>query len=255
MSDKPQSSQGGTKPEADVNKNHEPISQQKSRRPARGPIWFRDHPFYRLDKLPEYKDNDEYAFFLIQEKNMEKVRAILEEKKEEKGFDDASIDKALDELREEISFMSYEILRLFRSRDYEAKRNQLTYRQIQILFLVLATIATILGSLQAVFAGFNPSALRVFAFAETIVALIATFLAAISRRAEPPLPSWLSARRRAEALRREYFRYLMKLPPYHKPPEDDEGREAFKRRQRLAQRAADINRGVFPRETSVLQVD
>lgn len=235
-------------PEAGNGEDNEPISQQKSGRPNFGPVWFRDHPFYRLDDLPEYKESDDYAFFLIQKKNIEKVKSILEKK----GYDQASIAKALEEMDEEIRFMSYEILRLFRRRDYEAKRNQLTYRQLQIMFLILATIATVLGSLQAVFAGYNPSILRWFAFSETIVALVASFLAAI-RRVDPPLPSWLNARRRAEALRREYFRYLMKLPPYHKPNDADEGREAFKRRQRLAQRAADINRGVFPRETSVLQ--
>lgn len=244
----PQVSKENATPPVSPKDNQEPISQQKSSRPKWGPFWLRDQPFYRLDDLPKFTESDEYAFFLIQNKNIEKVRAILEQK----GYDKAYIDTALDEMKGEIRFMSYEILRLFRTRDYDAKRNQLTYRQIQIMFLLLATLATILGSLQAVFAGYNPAVLRWFAFAETVVALVASFIAAI-RRVNPPLPSWLSERSRAEALRREYFRYLMKLPPYHKSPEADGGKEAFKRRQRLAQRAADINRGVFPRESSVLQ--
>jgi hypothetical protein len=75
------------------------------------------------------------------------------------------------------------------------------------------------------------------------VALLATFLATISGR-ESPLPIWLNNRRRAEQLRREYFRYLMNLPPY-------DSIEGYQRQMAASRRAADINRGVFPEELGV----
>jgi hypothetical protein len=64
------------------------------------------------------------------------------------------------------------------------------------------------------------------------------FLATISGRSAP-LPNWLNNRRRAEHLRREYFRFLMHLPPYDEPV-------VYKRQELLSERAADINRGVNP---------
>ncbi|NOG51295.1 MAG: hypothetical protein HND48_19125 [Chloroflexi bacterium] len=47
-------------------------------------------------------------------------------------------------------------------------------------------------------------------------------------------------RLKAEHLRREYFRYLMRLEPY------DGIEDRFDRETLLAKRAADINRGFFP---------
>ena len=140
-------------------------------------------------------------------------------------------------------FLDYELLRLFRERDHEAKKQQNRYRLVQIGFMVLATVATMIGALQALALSNDPASLPRLAFMETLVALLAAFLSAISGR-EPPLPIWLSNRRRAEQLRREYFRYLVNLPPY-------DSIEGYQRQMAVASRAADINRGVFPEEPVV----
>lgn len=142
----------------------------------------------------------------------------------------------------DIEFLDYELLRLFRERDHEAKRNQNRYRLIQILYLVLAAIATMLGSAQALAVSSNPATMPVYAFAETLIALLATYLATVSGR-ESPFGIWLASRRRAEQLRREYFRFVMNMPPYDK---FDWGN--YERKLLLSKRAADINRGVYPDE-------
>lgn len=148
------------------------------------------------------------------------------------------------QIREDIHFLEHELLRLFRQRDHMAKKQQNQYRLYQILFLILAAVATTLGSFQALSrAESDPRALAFWAFLETVVALMSVFLATISGR-EPPLPRWLTNRRRAEQLRREYFRYLMNLSPY-------DTLDSIDRRLKLSERAADINRGSFPDESSI----
>ncbi len=146
-------------------------------------------------------------------------------------------------LREELAFLDQELLRFFRYRDYEAKQQQNRYRLFQLGFLMLAALAALLGSLQAL--ALSPesrSLVPLLAFGATLVSLFATFLATISGR-EPPMPAWLNNRRRAESLRREYFRYLMNMSPY-------DTMDGYKRRVLLSTRAADINRGVFPDDTT-----
>jgi len=140
-------------------------------------------------------------------------------------------------------FLDYELMRLFRERDHEAKKHQNRYRLIQIGFMLLAAVATMIGALQAIALSNDPTSLPLLAFTETLVALLATFLATVSGR-EPPLPIWLNNRRRAEQLRREYFRYLVNLPPY-------DSVTGYQRQMTLSKRAADINRGVFPEEPVV----
>ena len=147
---------------------------------------------------------------------------------------------ARDEIIKDIEFMEYELMRLFRQRDHSAKQQQNRYRRVQILYLMLAGLATMIGSLQALAFESNPETIPVYAFAETIVALLATFLATVSGR-EPPLPLWLQNRRRAEQLRREYFRFITRVPPYDEV-------EGYQRRMMLSKRAADINRGVYPQD-------
>ncbi len=147
---------------------------------------------------------------------------------------------------EDIEFLDHHVLRLFRERDYAASFQQNRYRLFQILFLILPFIATIIGGLQAFSLVINPNRLPTFAFIETLVALIGIFLATISTR-EPPLPLWLNNRRRAESLRREYFRYLMRVKPY----DDLEGNDL---QMELTRRAADINRGQFLNEQPKQQV-
>lgn len=148
--------------------------------------------------------------------------------------------QAVQRIERDIAFLEHELLRLFRERDYEAAVQQNRYRLYQISYILLAALATLIGSLQTLALNANRQLLPWFAFAETLVALLATFLATISGR-EPPLPLYLNNRRRAESLRREYFRYLMNMPPYDSVDGPD-------RRMMLSARAADINRGVFPDE-------
>jgi len=152
--------------------------------------------------------------------------------------------QAYEKIKADIDFMDYELLRLFRDRDYEAKKQQNRYRLFQLGFLILAALATMIGSFQALSLANAPDWMPIWAFVETIVALLATFLATISGR-ESPMPIWLNNRRRAEQMRREYFRFLMNMPPYDKL-------DGYERKIELSRRAADINRGVFPEEPTVL---
>ncbi|HLY28761.1 MAG TPA: DUF4231 domain-containing protein, partial [Aggregatilineales bacterium] len=137
---------------------------------------------------------------------------------------------AAQKIREDLAVLDRELLPLFRDRDYVASQKQNQYRLIQIAFIVLATIATLIGSFQALALNISTRNVPFWAFLETLVALIATYLATISGR-EPPLPEWLENRRRAESLRREYFRFLMDMPPY-------DAVDSYERRGLLARRAA-----------------
>lgn len=148
--------------------------------------------------------------------------------------------EAIKTIKDDLHFMDHELMRLFRERDYEASRQQNRYRLYQIGYILLATLATLIGSFQALALNSAPRLLPAFAFGETLVALAATFLSSISGR-ESPFELWMINRRRAESLRREYFRYLINLPPYNQL-------EGFNKRRMLSRRAADINRGVFPTE-------
>jgi hypothetical protein len=138
----------------------------------------------------------------------------------------------------DMEFMKHELMRLFRQRDFEASKQQNRYRLYQIAFMGLASLATLVGSFQALSLNSNPDIVPLFALLETILALLTTYLATISGR-EAPLPLWLQNRRRAEYLRREYFRYLMQTAPYN--IEDDTERKLL-----LSKRAANINRGDYP---------
>ena len=153
----------------------------------------------------------------------------------------AGTDPALvQRIRDDIKFLDYELLRLFRMRDHEAKKQQNRYRKYQLGYLVLAAIATAIGSAQALALATDARLMPWFAFGETLVALLATFLVTLGSR-EAPLPRWMDNRRRAEQLRREYFAYLMNLPPYDTV-------YGYERKLMLSRRAADINRGIFPPE-------
>ncbi len=148
------------------------------------------------------------------------------------------------QIKEDIKFLDHELLRLFRERDYEASIQQNRYRNYQIGYILLATLATLIGSIQALALNGQARWVPALAFFETVVALLATFLATISGR-EAPFPLWMANRRRAESLRREYYKYLMHLAPY----DQYDRQENFRRRLALSARAADINRGVFPNES------
>jgi len=153
-----------------------------------------------------------------------------------KGADPAAAAR----IREDVKFLEYELLRLFRQRDHGAKKQQNRYRKYQIGYVALAALATLIGSCQAIALSSSPESMPVWAFGETAVALVATFLATLGGR-EAPLPLWIVNRRRAEQLRREYFRFIANLPPY-------DSVEGYRRSMLLARRAAEINRGDIPQE-------
>jgi hypothetical protein len=214
-------STAGTNPPPPAVKPEEaPITQQRGEFRANWPSWAKQLPQL---KFPTPNPN----FELIDRK---RLKEILKDA-------DPTITKRIED---DLQFLENELLRLFRDRDYEAAMQQNRYRLYQILYILLAALATLLGSIQALVLNTNRTLLPWLAFGETLVALLATFLATISGR-EPPLPLYLNNRRRAESLRREYFRFLMNLPPYDTVEGPD-------RRQMLAVRSADINRGVFPDE-------
>jgi hypothetical protein len=202
-----------------------PSSQgSESVRRRRAPAWIRQLPkmnFQPAEPDPKYELIDR-----------EEVRQVLGDVRPEIRA----------RIEADIEFLDYELLRLFRHRDHRAKKQQNRYRLNQIVYLVLATVATALGSAQAIALSSAPETMPIYSFAETVVALIATYLATTSGR-ESPFTDWLSSRRRAEQLRREYFRYLTHLPPYDQFKHDD-----YERKLLLSKRAADINRGVYPEE-------
>jgi hypothetical protein len=195
-----------------------PISQGKTGFRSGWPMWMKQMPRFR-----NFPDPNE-SFQLLDNGQIEEMMTNHEP-------------QAAERMRVDIKHMEYELLRLFRSVDYEAKRQQNRYRFYQIIYMLLAFVATLIGAMLALSLDSKPGLAPWLAFGETIVALVTTYVATISGR-EPALPAWLNNRRRAEALRREYFRYLMNMEPY-------DSVEGYHREMLLSRRAADINRGVF----------
>lgn len=151
------------------------------------------------------------------------------------------------QLTRDVAVLEAELMDLLRQCDHEAKVYQNRYRTYQLRFILFAALATVFGGLQALAASSSTSLIGVFAFIETVIALYVTYLATLAGR-EPLLELWLTNRRKAEQMRREYFRFLMHLPPYEglKPPFD---------RVQLAKRAAEINRGRYPAEPTAVDLN
>jgi hypothetical protein len=196
----------------------EPISQERKGFRHNWPIWMQQLPILRGPKPVE-------NFQLV---DMARLEELL------KDADPA----ALQRIKDDIQYMDHELLRLFKQCDYQASLNQNSYRMFQLGYIVLAALAALIGSLQALSLNTTSGLLPWFGFAEAAVALIAVYMSTLISR-EPPLPRWMDNRRKAETLRREYFRYLMNLAPYDQVDGPD-------RRRMLSRRAADINRGVYP---------
>jgi hypothetical protein len=203
----------------------QPITQEKQGYRENWPAWAKQFPKWNFNKPDE-------NYQLIDRQQLRDAFKTAQFK------DDIEAQAALKKLEDDMDFLDRELLRLFRMRDYNASKNQNNYRLYQIGFAALATLATVIGSFQALAVNDAPDLLPYLAFGETIVALITTYLATISGRAAP-LPTWLENRRHAEYLRREYFRYLMDLEPY-------DAVSGFERKQQLSIRAANINRGIYP---------
>ncbi len=211
---------------ADKQDTPAPSTQGKKDFRKRLPVWVQEMPQFGSFKPSEPDPN----YHLLNKADLEEALKDCPQAARQEIFDD-------------MDFMEYELLRLFRERDYYAKYNQNRYRRLQINFLILAVLATLIGSLQVIALNNSPEWMPVFAFGETLIALFTAFLAALGGR-EPPQELWLSNRRRAEQLRREYFRFLTHMPPYDEVT-------GYRRRMLLSKRSADINRGMHPDDSVV----
>jgi hypothetical protein len=103
------------------------------------------------------------------------------------------------------------VMDLYRSNDFEAKREQNRYRQILWRLIWLAFFATLFGALQGFAVDMNipgvdeKAPLAFFAFGEAVITSMALMVLQTARSS--PLERWIMARRTTEALRREYFRF------------------------------------------------
>lgn len=208
----------------DSSVQREPTSQGKTTLRAKRAAWLRDMPqwgkFKPEEPNPLYKLIDEEELANILKKYQPDVQARV---------------------KEDIKYMEDDLMRLFRIRDHSASFNQNRYRKYQILYILLAALATMVGSFQALALFSSTRTTPWWGFLETVIALLVTFLAVLISR-ESPLTLWLENRRKAEQMRREYFRFLVNLPPY-------DALEGAARRKTLGRRAADINRGLDPDQT------
>jgi hypothetical protein len=101
------------------------------------------------------------------------------------------------------------LLPVFHRLDEDALRSQNSFRLGQVVIILGGSLATALASVQAALGG-GVTALGVAG------ALVSGALAAVVSyvRAREAQKEYLTARLKAERLRREYFRYLGRLAPY-----------------------------------------
>ncbi len=186
------------------------------------PAWARDFPQFRFPNKP-----DEH-YQLIR---TEKLEALLNEM-------DAT-EATRKRVREDMQFLDRELLRLFKGRDYEAKFHQNRYRRFQIIYIALAMLASIIASLQAMFQSRDLQTATILAGIAGFIALTASAVAILGERL-PSFTFWMQERRSAEHLRREYYRYLLNLPPYTTL-------NLKQRKLLLSSRAAQISGGSYNR--------
>ena len=177
-----------------------PINQRKLPSRYRWPAWLKELP------LPHIPTTPNPNFHLISEARL--LQAI--ELTDNQEFQEQLCRR----LTRDAAVLEVRLMPHFRERDHEAKLYQNRYRSYQIGFVLLAALATLLGGLQALELYHYRYVAAVVAFLETLVTLASIYLVTLNGR-EPILKNWLSSRRCAEQLRREYFRYLLRLPPYH----------------------------------------
>lgn len=163
-------------------------------------------------------------------------REDLEATIKDMKFDSDSV--AAIRLRADREHLEKELMPFFRDRDFAAHSQQNNYRLYQLAFIVLAALATFIGSLQVWALKDAPNLIIFIGLSETFVALITVFIAQLMGN-DNPFALWLDNREQAEQLRREYFRYLTDAVPYA-------GLVSAKRRRRLSMRAAAINKGSDP---------
>jgi hypothetical protein len=200
-------------------KTEAPITQEKKEFRAGWPEWAKQLPKFRFPETP----NEDFE--LIDRASLE---TIISRSK--------ATPEAVAQLNADLEFLDHELLRLFRQRDFDAKFQQNRYRYYQIAYMLLAAAATVVGSFLAVSLNSTPDLVPFFGFLETVIAVLTTYLATVSAN-EPALPLWMENRRKAEQMRREYYRFLMDLPPYNSA-------DNYDRRRKLSIAVANINRGL-----------
>jgi len=196
----------------------EPIHQGEQNFRGSLPEWMRQLPRIQFPPMDE-------NFQLIDKKKLEHMLA-------------ESTPEVAQRIREDIDHLDRELLHLFRERDYQASYHQNRYRLYQVLYILLAAAASMVGAGMALALNSAPHIIPALAILEVLIAAGTTYLATVGSR-PPPLATWLENRRRAEYLRREYFRYLSNLSPYDQ-------QKGYLREMLLAKRAARINQGGDP---------
>lgn len=168
---------------------------------------------------------------------------LIPDKELDKLFDEKNVPSNIrKEIKDDMQFLHDEMFHHFTKSDYQAKSYQNEYRWHQLLFIVLALFATLIGSGQAIVSGraIADTWLPTLAFFETVVALGAAFVSSISAF-DPPMNKWIQNRRVAEYMRQEYFRYLTGVDPYDEFRLDQPRKEML-----LARRIAELNQGKHP---------
>jgi hypothetical protein len=123
------------------------------------------------------------------------------------------------------------VARPFEQCDLEALDNQRAYRVQQIVVILGSALVSVLGAVEAAFAGQRWWGIAV-AVAGVLVAGGNRFT-----KERGSLRAFLKARIQAERLRGEYFRFLARMPPY----------DADDRVRRLRQAVGRVRRGREPR--------
>ncbi len=186
-----------TNPSAvDTPKNQNPLTE------GNGWAWLRDWP-----KRPGQIKPDQNYFMI----DPAVLRAVL-----------AGVDESTrKDIMADVDFADKEILETFRERDAEAKKQQNTYRILQLLVMSIAFLSTVLGGLQllATTDAEHPALLTVLSATEGLVVLITVIIVFPFADRNTVMSSWVHNRQRAEALRQEYFRFVTHQEPYDLVPE------------------------------------
>ena len=192
----------------------DPTSKSRRRFRLRNITMFKDLPYIWKYAPPSYP--------LIQEPLDELLKGV---------------DKSLaDQVREDMQMLQPRLFKYFTELDRDALIAQNQYRRTQVGYIILAALATLLGALQGLaYSGDSNDLLAIFAFSETVVALLAVLLAQVGHSREA-LDTWITKRRSAEGLRREFFRFLMYLDPY-------DYKDEVERYELLNQRVSDLYGG------------
>jgi hypothetical protein len=141
---------------------------------------------------------------------------------------------------ENIRYGEYELMPIFRVRDWSARRFQYEYRRNHLRATWLWRLLILTAALTALFANTSPFLAPFPSGATAILAAVIWLL--IRRESDAQRAAWIIHRRTVEMLRREYFRFITELPPYM-------DMDTLDRRLLFSRRVNTINAGVAPVET------